>query len=267
MTEQELMLTSILDCDRSELYVQTLELTAAQKQTFDQMQKRRGDNEPLQYILGQTHFFGYPFKVDPRVLVPRPETELLVESVLDFVLRHYGNQVQILDVGSGSGNIAVALAKSLPAARVTSLDISPDALVVARENARKNAVANQIDFVHCDFFEFVENYTQAHKRFDIIVSNPPYISTAFLALLPEDVKKEPVLALDGGDDGLRFYQSLIGGAKHFLKDNGLLACEIGDGQKERVSSMLVENGFVDFSFKSDYRDTPRYFLARVQREK
>lgn len=263
MTEQELMLTSILDCERTDLYARPPQLTVAQEATLQKMQKRRGDHEPLQYILGEAHFFGYPFKVDPRVLVPRPETELLVERVLDFVLGHYGNQVQILDVGSGSGNIAVALAKSLLAARVMSLDISADALVVARENARRNAVAHQIDFVQCDFFEFVENYTQAHKRFDIIVSNPPYIPTAFMALLPEDVKREPVLALDGGDDGLRFYKSLIGQAKHFLRDNGLLACEIGDGQKESVSAMLVENGFSDFYFKSDYRNTPRYFLARV----
>ncbi len=263
MTEQELMLTAILDCDRADLYAQIPQLTPEQEQVLQKMLERRSHNEPLQYILGQTHFFGYPFKVDSRVLIPRPETELLVEAIVDFVLRHHGGQLQILDVGTGSGNIAVSLAKSLHQARLTALDICEDALKLARENARRNGVAHQIDFGHCDFFEFFQNYSQAQKRFDIIVSNPPYIATDLLALLPEDVKQEPVLALDGGSDGLKFYRGLIAQARRFLKDNGLLACEIGDGQKEPISSLLVENGFVDFYFKNDYRDTPRYFLAQV----
>ncbi len=262
MTEHELMLTTILDCDRTDLYAQAPQLTLEQEQVLQKMKERRSRNEPLQYILGQAHFFGYPFKVDSRVLIPRPETELLIESILDFVLHHYGNQLHILDVGTGSGNIAISLAKALVLARVTALDISEDALVIARENARRNGVAHQIDFGHCDFFEFFKNYSQAEKRFDIIVSNPPYIATDLLDSLPADVKQEPVLALDGGQDGLKFYRVLIAQAKRFLKDNGLLACEIADGQKEAINSLLVENGFANFDFKNDYRDTPRYFLAQ-----
>ncbi len=263
MTEQELMLTAILDCERTDLYAQTSQLSLAQQEALQKMQQRRSHIEPLQYILGQTHFFGYPFKVDSRVLIPRPETELLVEAIIDFVLRHHSGSLQILEIGTGSGNIAVSLAKSLHQARVAAVDICEDALKLARENARGNGVGHQIDFGHCDFFEFFQNYSQAEKRFDIIVSNPPYIATPLLDSLPADVKQEPVLALDGGTDGLKFYKVLIAEAKRFLKDNGLLACEIGDGQKEEISSLLVENGFVNFNFRNDYRDTPRYFLAQV----
>ncbi len=263
MTEQELMLTTILNCQRIDLYTQTPQLTFAQAQILQQMQQRRSQNVPLQYILGQTHFFGFPFKVDSRVLVPRPETELLVEHILDFILQNYAGNLRIFEVGTGSGNIAVSLAKSLGQARVTAIDISEDALKLSRENARCNAVSSRIDFVHCDFFEFVENYCEAEKRFDIIVSNPPYIATADLASLPADVLKEPRVALDGGSDGLKFYRALIKNAKRFLKDKGALACEIGDGQKDAITALLTENGFSNFYFKSDYRDTPRYFLAQV----
>ncbi len=263
MTPQELMLTEILDCQRAELYTKEVCLTPAQQLTFDAMQQRFSRNEPLQYILGQTHFFGFPFKVDSRVLIPRPETELLVESLLDFVLRYEIRDLRILDVGTGSGNIAIALAKSLSGARIVAMDISEDALKVGRENARCNGVSSRIDFVHCDAFEFFENYRQAEKGFDIIVSNPPYIATPLLASLPADVRQEPQLALDGGPDGLKFYRVLIEKAKRFLKDHAVLACEIGDGQKEALGTLLGEHGFENVYFKNDYRDTPRYFLAQV----
>ena len=261
MTEHELMLTSILDCQRTQLYVQPPQLTAEQAASLALMQQRRSQNEPIQYILGQTQFFGFKFKVDARVLIPRPETELLVEGVLEFALRHHGKHLRILDVGTGSGNIAISLAKFLNESRVIALDVSTDVLSLARENARLNNASHQIDFVHYDFFEFANNYSEAEKSFDIIVSNPPYIATIALAFLPADVKAEPVLALDGGEDGLNFYRVLIAQAKRFLKDGGCLACEIGDGQKEAIANLLVENAFTQFYFKNDYRDTPRFFFG------
>ncbi len=263
MTEEELMLTTILQCDRSQLYVQPLQLTDEQTDCLERMRERRLKNEPLQYILGQVHFFGLTFKVDSRALIPRPETELLVEHVLEFVLQNHGTDLRILDIGTGSGNIAISLAKSLPSARVMAIDISAEALTLARQNARLNQVAHHIDFMHCDFFEFIEICRVVEKSFDIIVANPPYIATSLLTTLPEDVRQEPVLALDGGVDGLKFYYVLIEQAQRFLKDKGILACEIGDGQKNAINSLLAKNGFTEFYFKNDYRDTPRFFMAQV----
>ncbi|MCB9771218.1 MAG: peptide chain release factor N(5)-glutamine methyltransferase [Candidatus Omnitrophica bacterium] len=263
MTEKELMLTAILECDRSNLYAQPTPLSAQQTEKLQDMEERRRRNEPLQYILRTTDFFGLKFKVDPRVLIPRPETELLVEKIIEFSSRQHGAQLRILDVGTGSGNIAIALAKSFIQARIVAMDISSDALNVARENARINCVNHQVDFVHCDFMEFAENYREAEKRFDIIVSNPPYIATPLLATLPLDVKEEPNLALDGGEDGLDFYRVLIGHAKYFLNDGGFLACEIADGQKKSLTQLLADNHFTNFTFYNDFRETPRFFLAQA----
>ncbi len=264
MTEKELMLTAILECDRTGLYAQPPQLTAEQMVRLQNMEERRKSHEPLQYILGQTGFFGFNFKVDPRVLIPRPETELLVENILEFAREHHGAELRILDIGTGSGNIAIALAKSLNQARVMAMDISSDALSVARENARLNKTHNQIDFVHFDFFEFAENYREAEKRFDIMVSNPPYIATLLRENLPLDVQREPWIALDGGRDGLKFYHVLIGAGRRFLKTGGILACEIGDGQMEGITSLLIENGLSDFYFKNDFCGTPRLFVAHIR---
>lgn len=263
MTEKELMLTAILDCERTSLYAEPVNLSAEQQAQLTDMQKRRSADEPLQYILGSTEFMGLKINVDPRVLIPRPETELLVENILQFAHRYATAELCILDIGTGSGNIPVALAKALPTARLISLDVSPDALAVARENARQNGVAQQIDFVHVDFFEFIENYRELENHFDIIVSNPPYIATSALPDLPADVKKEPVLALDGGEDGLKFYRVLLAGAKRFLKPGGYLACEIGEEQQSALTTLLDQNGYHHFVFCNDLAGKTRFFTAQV----
>lgn len=263
MTEKELMLTSILDCERTSLYSEPVHLSAEQQAKLTDMQERRSADEPLQYILGSTEFMGLKINVDPRVLIPRPETELLVENIIQFAQQHAYASLRILDIGTGSGNIPIALAKFLPTVRITSLDISAEALSVARDNARQNGVAQQIDFVHVDFFEFIENYRELENHFDIIVSNPPYIATSALSGLPADVKKEPVLALDGGGDGLRFYRTLLSNAKRFLKPGGYLACEIGEGQKEALTYLLDQNGYHHFVFCSDLAGKTRFFTTQV----
>ena len=263
MTEKELMLTSILDCDRSQLYVEPLQLSVEQQAKLQVLESRRAANEPLQYILGYTEFMGLKIKVDPRVLIPRPETELLVENIVHFVQQHYSAGIRVLDIGTGSGNIPIALAKLLPTSHIFSLDVSPDALSVARANARLNHVATQIDFAQVDFFEFIENYRELENHFDIIVSNPPYVTTAEMQSLPADVKKEPVLALDGGNDGLKFYRVLLAGARRFLKPGGYLACEIGEGQKAALTGLLNEHGYKQFAFFNDLADKPRFFTVQI----
>lgn len=263
MTEDEFMLTSILDCDRTALYANPLHLTPEQEEILRQMRERRRNHEPLQYILGETEFFGFKIKVNPHVLIPRPETELLVEEILNFTLRTASKEYSVLDVGCGSGNIAVALARSLDQCRILALDISEEALRIARRNARQNGVASKIDFFQYDFMEFAENYRELDGRFDIIVSNPPYIASPLIAGLAEEVKQEPALALDGGENGLKFYPALLDSAKYFLRAGGCLACEIGDGQKNDIESLIMQKGFDNFYFKKDFRETPRYFLVQI----
>ncbi len=263
MTEQEFMLTTILNCERTDLYVNPPQLTPEQAEQLAAMQERRRKNEPLQYILGKTEFMGFTLRTDPRALIPRPETELLVENVLQLVQNQHMPELRVLDVGTGTGNIAIALAKSLTDAKVYSLDISEDALQLARHNARLNDVAHKIDFMQISLVDFFQNYTSIEKRFDIIVSNPPYIKTSALSTLPLDVQQEPVLALDGGEDGLNFYRLLIKEAVNFLKPGGFLACEFGDGQNESLSELVKMNHFAQFYFINDYTGTPRHFIAQV----
>jgi release factor glutamine methyltransferase len=221
MSEDEIILTHVLDCSRIDLHLNKPVLTPKQQQRFDEYVARRKAGEPLQYILGVAHFYGLEFKVNPAVLVPRPETEILVEEALR---RFKGSS--ILDIGTGSGNIAVTLAKHIPQARVTAIDISEDALAVARENARAHGVADRIDFVRADILQGFAS----GQAFDMVVSNPPYIPSEQIASLPADVQKEPRMALDGGEDGLKFCQMLIKSSPPLLRKGGCLMMEFGDGQ-------------------------------------
>lgn len=262
MTEEELMLTTILNRSRAELYIDRPELTAAQLGQLHIMKERRQAQEPLQYILGSTEFVDVKLKVDSRVLIPRPETEILVEQVLFTMAREFHQtEFKVLDIGTGSGNIAISLAQKIAGLKVWAIDASADALEVARNNARLNHVAHQIDFAHIDVREFCKNYADAENRFDIIVSNPPYIKRADLAALPVDVRQEPRMALDGGEDGLDFYRTIIAHAKKFLKPDGILACEFGDGQEIELQALLNQNGFTRIEFINDYTQTPRIFVA------
>lgn len=264
MSEDELMLTAILNCKRSDLYVDPPELTVSQLGRLQWMKERRLSQEPLQYIIGETEFMGLKLKVDRRALIPRLETEILVEQVLQTIEQdHHAASLNALDIGTGSGNIAISLARSVPGLRVWAIDASAEALELARHNSRVNSVASQIDFAQVDAREFCNNYADAKGRFDIIVSNPPYIRTGDLANLPADVRQEPVLALDGGVDGLNFYRFIIPAAKDLLKSHGVLACEFGDGQEKSIEELLVQNGFKDFKFINDLRPTPRLFIAHV----
>ena len=189
MTEVEQMLTAVLHCSRTELYVCPPALSLEQQALLDEMQARRAGGEPLQYILGFCEFMGLRLKVDARVLIPRPETELLVERAVDILRRRSGPQ-RILDIGTGSGNIAIALARFLDDAHVSAIDVSEAALHLARENAQVHGVSSKIDFFQMDFFQMNSSdpFTQ---KFDAIIANPPYIRSGQIPLLPKDVQQEP----------------------------------------------------------------------------
>ena len=208
-------------------------LSKEQEQRFSSLLLSRASRKPLQYVLGEQFFYGLPFWVDERVLIPRPETEILCEIAIAHIKAMPAPAV--LDVCTGSGAIAVTLARECEAACVTAVDISADALAVAQENARRNGA--KVRFAQGDLFA-----PAMGERFDCIVSNPPYIESAVCPALQEEVLREPLLALDGGGDGLDFYRRIAKEAADYLRPGGLLCMEIGHGQAEAVVSLLREEG-------------------------
>lgn len=224
-------------------------LTPAQETAYFGWIARRAEREPLQYILGTQWFMGYDIAVAPGVLIPRADTETLAEQA---ILR-LAPSACVLDLCTGSGALAIALAKCGKDARVWAGDVSAEALAVARANAARHEA--RIHFRQGDFFlPFV------HQRFDMIVCNPPYIPSAALAGLQAEVRFEPSLALDGGDDGLHFYRRLFSEAPDYLNRNGQLLVELGDGQEAYVT-MLAAASFADISVYNDLGGVPRVLAA------
>ncbi len=265
MTENELILTSILNCRCVDLYTQKPILNPSQQARFDDIQKRRAKKEPLQYILGSCEFMGLKFLVDERVLIPRSETELLVEATIEGAKSIAKPFLHILDIGTGSGNIAVSLAKFIAHCRVVTVDISAEALEVARDNAKLNGVSDRVTFFHGDLFQTRQNNAKDEILFDIIISNPPYVNAVHLKRLQPEVCREPIVAIDGGTDGLDFYRRIIGQAPQYLKDGGLLCFEIADGQKKPIEEILNNDGrFTVTNFLNDYAQRERVIIAELK---
>jgi release factor glutamine methyltransferase len=250
--DTEALLSRTLNIDRVGLYTQYDRILSDEEvNDFLVLVQRRKKREPPQYILGSTEFFGLEFIVTPDVLIPRPETEILIEEVLkavgspqsaviDYRQSTIGYRLNILDLCTGSGCIAVALAKKLRDARIYAVDISERALKIARENARRHGVEDRIDFIQGNLFE---PFTVHGSRFDLIISNPPYIPSGEIDLLQREVKEyEPREALNGGPDGLFYLKKIIEEAPDYLKSDGSLLLEIGYGQKERVFELAEERG-------------------------
>ncbi len=257
------------------------EFPAEQINPYRESLERRLRGEPLQYITGETEFYGLPFVVTPDVLIPRPETEHLVEKAieiataldssvtgLDFSRAESHRKqdwasapagfLRIVDVGTGSGAIAVALARHLPAAQITALDISQPALRIARQNAGCNGVSGSIRFLQGDLLEPLNG-----EWFDMIVSNPPYVPTPDQDSLAVEVRDyEPALALFAGQDGLDIYRRLIPAAYPLLAPGGFLLLEIGQGQSEAVGTLLENAGFGQIEFVPDLQSIPRVVCGR-----
>ena len=238
---------------RIDLYLQfERPLSEGQRAPLRELVKRRADGIPLQHILGEVEFCGRVFSCDARALIPRPETELLVE----LVLKESGAAASILDVATGSGVIGLSLALSLPDVAVTLCDISPEALSLASDNAMRHGIADKVTRKESDLLDFVEGI------FDIIVSNPPYIPTADIATLSREVLNDPVLALDGGADGLRIVERLVEASSLKMSPGGLLAMEIGHDQAARVVEILKVHNFRDIVVHRDYQDVERFVFSR-----
>lgn len=211
------------------------------------MAKKRGEGYPLQYILGEWEFFGYPFKVGEGVLIPRPDTETLVEQVIEICRKNSLKTPKIADLCSGSGCIAVTLKKEIPDAQVTAVELSEKALPFIRENAELNSA--EIEIVQADVLD--EKSASALTDFDIIVSNPPYLTSQDMAALQTEVSFEPEMALFGGSDGLEFYRKISRIWRNSLKPDGFIAFEFGMGQHEAVSGILEGFGFKNIQLCRD----------------
>jgi release factor glutamine methyltransferase len=260
--DAELLLCEVLHCQRITLYVHFDQpLQESELARYRDFVIRRGKLEPLAYILGHKEFYKYDFKVTPAVLVPRPETELLVERVAQAPLQA---APRFLDLGTGSGAILVSLLAGLPQATGIGVDKSPAALAVAGTNAAY--VAEQVqDQTLTERAVFVESdlYCQlpAGAKFDVVVSNPPYIPSAVIGTLARDVQQEPGLALDGGADGLDIYRRLIAGAPAYLQPEGMLALEIGEEQGATVTALAAAAGLTIQKVLQDYAGLDRMVLA------
>jgi release factor glutamine methyltransferase len=255
--DAELLLLHTLQVPRTTLIAHAdRELTPGQQTLYENNIARRLQHEPIQYITGQQEFYGLTLKVTPAVLIPRPETEHLVETVLKLLPAD--EPLKIVDIGTGSGAIVIALAVYLPHAKITALDISTEALTVAAANAREHNVASRIRFLQSDLLSALD---QEAETFDTIVSNPPYVpETDRDTLHPQVRDHEPAAALFAGKTGLDIYRRLIPQAYNALKPNGLLALEIGHGQQETIASLL--QAWHNVSFINDLREIPRVALAR-----
>lgn len=257
--DAEVLLCAVLKCQRITLYVDfERPLSEEELAIYREYVQRRGNFEPLAYILGEKAFMRNNFKVNSATLIPRPETELLVESLIKAakLLRQDGD-VKILDIGTGSGAIIVSLLDYLPFAKGVGVDISIDALVVAKENADNIGVSSRIGFLHSDVFSKVP----LDKKFDIIVSNPPYIPVQDIAKLDLDVQKEPHGALDGGIDGLDFYRRITKEALNHLAEDGILAFEVGIYQAQAVQELCLKAGFTQTVIRKDYAGIERMVFA------
>ena len=253
--DAELLLLHTLQIPRITLIAYpNRELTTEEEILYESKLARRLKNEPIQYITGQQEFYGLPFKVTPAVLIPRPETEHLVEAVLACLPQD--RSLRIADIGTGSGAIAIALAVHLPQARITAIDISPKAFDIARSNAKANSVVDRISFLQSDLLAAVVD----EAPFDAIVSNPPYIPEIDGPTLHPEVRDhEPHTALFSGTEGLDIYRRLIPQAHALLRPGGLIALEIGHGQREALKILL--NAWHDIRFIEDLQQIPRVVFA------
>jgi release factor glutamine methyltransferase len=250
--DAEVLLRHFLGMEKAELYLGSdLALNATAGWEFQKLLLRRAGREPVAYIIGRREFWSLDFVVTPEVLIPRPETELLVERALKLATRlPRMNALRILDVGTGSGAIAVSLAKELPQARVCAVDVSSAAVEIARLNARRHGVEERMEFFCGDLFEPV---AEEREGFDLIVANPPYIRAGDLAgLAPEIREWEPNMALDGGADGLLYYRRIVAAAGDYLKSGGSILLELGDAMNEAVALLFADAS--DFEPAKVYRD-------------
>ena len=257
----ERLMEHVLGVSRTELFLRMdSSLGASRRKAFERLLRRRAHHEPLQYIIGETEFMSLPFRVNSHVLIPRPETEILVEQV---ILRMGKVEApRLLDVGTGCGNIAVALAHFLTSAHVVGMDVSAEALALASENVRRNGVSDRVRFVRVDVNDKHWENVSEHF-FDALVSNPPYVASGEWDTLPEEVREfEPRSALCDEGDGLGFFRAIGKQGKRRLREGGWIFFEVGDRQGEAVRSILESSGYQGVEISPDLNGIGRVVCGR-----
>lgn len=233
------------------------ELEIKKEKEYKETIQRLIKGYPLQYITHHQEFMKLDFYVDKNVLIPRADTEVTVEEVVSYCKEQTNEKARILDLCTGSGAIAISLKKYLPNCDIVGADISKKALEVAKKNAKRNNISN-ITWIESDLFEHIEG------KFDIIVSNPPYIKTDVISTLEKQVRQEPILALDGGEDGIKFYRRIIQQGSNYLKKMGTIFLEIGYDQKQEVLSIIKENKqYKKVKVKKDLAGNDRMIMAKM----
>ncbi len=256
--DSEVIMMKVLNKKRENIFIdQYQNIKEENISKFHNLIERRLNKEPIAYIIDEKEFWSMNFKVNKNALIPRPETELMIEKLVKI---YKNKDIRILDIGTGSGCILISLLSELKKSRGVAIDISGKALNVAIENAKLHNMYGKIKFFKKPL-DAVFN-----EKFDLIVSNPPYINSLEIKNLQDDVKKfEPKIALDGGNDGLDLIKKVIYKAKYILKINGSLALEIGNGQTKRVSKILISNNFKIENRISDFKDNIRCIISRLKR--
>ena len=256
--DAEALLGFLTGMDRKELFFnRDLEMSDEQVSEFMALLSRRANGEPLQYITGEQYFMGHRFSVDPSVLIPRPETELLAEKATHYINGH--GVKTVLDLCTGSGVLAISIALACPGVRITASDVSAQALVMAQKNAEALLASDRVEFAESDLFSAITG------KFGLIVTNPPYIRTEDLDGLQREIKDhEPLQALDGGQDGLDFYRRIAAEARSYLCPGACLMTEIGADQAEAVSSLFRESGFAGIEIFKDLNSFDRFLSAVIQ---
>jgi release factor glutamine methyltransferase len=257
--DAEVLLAHLLKTDRVGVYSHyDRPLDLKERQGFRELIRRRMKHEPVAYITGHREFFSLDFLVEPGVLIPRPETELLVEKVLEIREEFKSKQISILDMGTGCGNIAITLAHLMPHSKITACDISRESIRISKNNAQRLG-DDFVEFLQGDLFEPVRS-----RRFDMIVSNPPYITQKELETLEPDIREfEPQLALDGGEDGLDFYRRLIGESEGHLRNGGYILLEIGAYQAAAVKDIFDTTESIHYcQIMKDYAGYDRVIIGQ-----
>jgi len=253
--DSEIFLSKVLSKKREEIIIDQNDTIKTEKVSeFDNMIARRANKEPVAYIIKEKEFWSKIFEVNKSTLIPRPETELMVEKLIDIYKR---KKISILDIGTGTGCILISLLDELQNSSGIGIDISKKALIVANKNAKKHGLKN-IKFINVDLSKYF-----LHK-FDLIVSNPPYLDKNTIKNLHDDIKRyEPLIALNGGNDGLDVIKKVIYKSKYILKINGKLALEIGNEQYKKVSTILFKNSFKIEHIIKDYKDNIRCLISKL----
>ena len=256
--DAEALLGFEIGFDKKKMFMDgAYEVSDERREAWFDLINRRAAGEPLQYITGEQYFMGHRFTVNPSVLIPRPETEILAEKAIGYLQTNSGTKF-VLDLCTGSGALAVSIAKACPAPAITASDISAEALATAKTNAEFLGVSDRINFVLSDLFADLD------KKFDLIVTNPPYIRTEDFTGLSREIREhEPLKALDGGADGLDFYRRFASEARAYMRPGACLMTEIGFDQADAVSALFEESGFNSIKVFKDYNSLDRIVTASL----